>query len=906
MKKISIITKFCLVVVLSFSLLQPTAAVHAATIQELQQMVAALLEQIARLKQQQPDPVATTTVPVGINGGRIEAFASARQVTDIVTMNDDTTIVNGKLKAMPFARNLNKIELYVMSRSDRNDTPWSVFESLYIDVNGFEVRTVERGEEAWREVGERNGVPIYAVTVYAGNIVLPANRTQTYGVTIATGMGEAEDSWRVWVPENGVTTWSQQTGHVSYGPSDTFTYELAAGETYQAVTVEEDDVEITEQKLPNGLTEITYQVSFTVTAGNEPIYIKNTASFNEDGPGIFYELSTVATNTPAASVSATVTSDARSLEGVYRIGELDSEEFTLIVKQVATVSGNYRLTLETINYGYEPFYTINEMDSVEPTDEIMTPIKSVFVEPQTTPTGPRLETTVGLVTAANEIEVQRSTTADIRYSVTFTLTATATPLYLASVASTDVTRPGVVYRINGPSWVGNVPALSSNARQIGGNYVIAPRTTETFTLRVLQTATSSGEYSLSIARINVSPTTNYDRRTMRALSADQLVTPKRTISVSSPEMPDLVVTASATPATLVPGQATRLSWITNFGNVTGHICDIVSVRDGTRTVLGTMRVPNQGSTTTVPQWKGGTQISLEVVCRVITAFGTYTDSDTVTLQLQTEQQPTGPRFDSVVVDGPRATIGASYPRPAGSVATGPVRIGTVNWGDGTTQNLTTLVTGQRILQELTHTYKQPGRYTVTLVDANGQRATRPVVIENQLTNTPPSVNPIVPAPTATTTRPSTTTTPQPPTRPTPVATTTRPTTQTTPTPTPTPRVERPVCNAFTSSRQTITRGEFATLSWSTSHATSVSITRSQGSTEHAANGTLNVNPMETRTFTLTARGEGGTATCSVRITVNQPTSTGTTTGQVRGVSTDVFTQLASVLEALSVKLSTRE
>src|SRR3989344_5739271 len=74
---------------------------------------------------------------------------------------------------------------------------------------------------------------------------------------------------------------------------------------------------------------------------------------------------------------------------------------------------------------------------------------------------------------------------------------------------------------------------------------------------------------------------------------------------------------------------------------------------------------------------------------------------------------------------------------------------------------------------------------------------------------------------------------------------------------------------FSASRTTITRGESTTLRWSTSRATSVSIS-SIGSV--SLSGSKSVRPSSTITYTLTARGAGGTTKKSVKITVRSPSS----------------------------------
>jgi peptidoglycan-associated lipoprotein len=70
------------------------------------------------------------------------------------------------------------------------------------------------------------------------------------------------------------------------------------------------------------------------------------------------------------------------------------------------------------------------------------------------------------------------------------------------------------------------------------------------------------------------------------------------------------------------------------------------------------------------------------------------------------------------------------------------------------------------------------------------------------------------------------------------------------------------------SRNDISRGQSVTLRWSAANATSVSVTPEVGSV--AAEGTTNVAPGQSTTYTATAKGPGGSATASARVTVTVP------------------------------------
>jgi outer membrane protein OmpA-like peptidoglycan-associated protein len=67
---------------------------------------------------------------------------------------------------------------------------------------------------------------------------------------------------------------------------------------------------------------------------------------------------------------------------------------------------------------------------------------------------------------------------------------------------------------------------------------------------------------------------------------------------------------------------------------------------------------------------------------------------------------------------------------------------------------------------------------------------------------------------------------------------------------------------------TIERSQCATLTWSTTGASSASIDQGVGGTD--PNGSRQVCPFDTTQYTVTAVGDGGTRTASTTVTVNPP------------------------------------
>ena len=87
-------------------------------------------------------------------------------------------------------------------------------------------------------------------------------------------------------------------------------------------------------------------------------------------------------------------------------------------------------------------------------------------------------------------------------------------------------------------------------------------------------------------------------------------------------------------------------------------------------------------------------------------------------------------------------------------------------------------------------------------------------------------------------------------------------------PPPPPKAQPPRIDSFTAEPTTIQRGQSATLRWSVAAATSMSINQGVGAVQ--ANGSQQVSPANSTTYTLTASGAGGTDTRSVTVTVNAP------------------------------------
>jgi peptidoglycan-associated lipoprotein len=87
-----------------------------------------------------------------------------------------------------------------------------------------------------------------------------------------------------------------------------------------------------------------------------------------------------------------------------------------------------------------------------------------------------------------------------------------------------------------------------------------------------------------------------------------------------------------------------------------------------------------------------------------------------------------------------------------------------------------------------------------------------------------------------------------------------------PPPPPPPPPAAPTAS-LTANPNTIDKGQTTTLTWQTTNATDVSI---GGIGAVPANGSQVATPADSTTYTLTAKGDGGTQQATARVTVNQP------------------------------------
>ncbi len=370
-----------------FSMIVPSA--NAANVNAMQQMINDLMQQIAsqsnnsqtnsgllaminalqaQIKALQNGAVGTTTnpvtVPVGISGGVVSKFAQFSQTKNQLPLDNYQEILGGKIYPSKFDRNLNQIKVRVSPGKDNEvEEPWVAFDELGIIVNGYEIRSVDVDQpNLWRKVSQSNSNPVYELTIYQGNIRIPANSSPTFAADVEVN-GDVNDSWKIWIPKNGITTWSKERQHVSFGPSRVLEYQIIESDVnLSGAIVELLDVNTIVEKSEVGADVGKFEFDFEITAIDEDIYLPGVPNGLDYFGGPMSEDSflnftisdasgTVINRTKikdAYSVSVqTSASNVNSNGGyVYLVEEGETEDFKVTIGFLPTVTGPYRVALE--------------------------------------------------------------------------------------------------------------------------------------------------------------------------------------------------------------------------------------------------------------------------------------------------------------------------------------------------------------------------------------------------------------------------------------------------------------------------------------------------------------------------------------------------------------------------------
>ncbi len=111
--------------------------------------------------------------------------------------------------------------------------------------------------------------------------------------------------------------------------------------------------------------------------------------------------------------------------------------------------------------------------------------------------------------------------------------------------------------------------------------------------------------------------------------------------------------------------------------------------------------------------------------------------------------------------------------------------------------------------------------------------------------------------------------------------------KTAPPPPPPPPPPASATASLTANPETIDKGQSTTLTWQTTNATDVSISGIGGV---QGSGSQQVTPNDSTTYTLTAKGPGGTQEATARVTVKVPPAPAPTTTSSNGTEEDLFSQ----------------
>lgn len=280
---------------------------------------------------------------------------------------EDVAIANISLSPVRFDRYVNKVVLEFSPAEDNEvSQPWVAFEDVSLWSRGWKVLEVDASNpNAWRKVGST-----YQITVYTGNNKIAANRAYELIAAVSTEEDDAPagDRWNVRAPKGGVVIWSEVNGHMTNAAALTAYPLIFVGEETSAdaeVVIEELDTLAAVNK--DG--EAQFEIEFEVTANDEDVYIKNfTHRTGTKNPGVAYNVDGPSEGTVTASLS----SSADQIDGgVFQVEEGETEEFTLEVTVVASVTGEYRVALNGISYSEDPSGTV-DMDFTEPEDDIET------------------------------------------------------------------------------------------------------------------------------------------------------------------------------------------------------------------------------------------------------------------------------------------------------------------------------------------------------------------------------------------------------------------------------------------------------------------------------------------------------------------------------------------------------
>ncbi len=281
---------------------------------------------------------------------------------------DDVTVLVFDMEADSHALEVKELPIY-----------WTIgtanFEDVIVDVE------LHVGDEVYDDYTTTGAGTTNATTTFDldGNIDIPADGSVKVEVVVelnSTGTGGANyaegETIKAELRDSEVDAIDAEGG------DDLTTAELkgtAIGETHQLLTtgiyaeiVSTDSSTKSDGDTDDALGEFT--LKFDVTAFEDTYYISATTT------SVFgYEIQQEGTASTTASASASLTSTATQEGDAYRINEGDTETFTLVVTyNPDNTAGNYRVELNTIDYGDSAVNTTNQTaHSCTPDEDFRTP-----------------------------------------------------------------------------------------------------------------------------------------------------------------------------------------------------------------------------------------------------------------------------------------------------------------------------------------------------------------------------------------------------------------------------------------------------------------------------------------------------------------------------------------------------
>jgi len=429
-----------------------------------------------------------------------------------------------------------------------------------------------------------------------------------------------------------------------------------------------------------------FEISFDVTALEEDIYIKKSATQSLNSGGVNFRVDGPSEN----NVTATLLSDAEEDGGYYLVEEGTSESFVTRVSVTSKVAGSYRVVLESIMYGIDSPNTNNNY-VLKPASDFQTK----YISLAGSNVSPIVSTfTLADVSKVTKQEVDNTSALDDGYTI-YTITLKNKIVKTLKIP----VRPSADMRIR-------------LAKEVGFSG-------------------SGSDLEKLLALATVAPQVRYDLPKTKTAFVQYLY---RCVLDRTPDQEGLARWTDLTS----PAPAFYKSFFNSPEFNKKNLNNPQFVDKLYQCVL--FREAEQaGKNGWVARLAAGD--SRLSVLEKITASTEYTVKIKPTLDklVQTTLTPPTlpvatlptPRFNSL--SGERTlTIEASavFGRPAsGTLAvTGPVRVGTVNWGNGVTAPVFALVTGDQMTVPLRHTYRTSGPYTITLTDLANKSVSRQVVV----------------------------------------------------------------------------------------------------------------------------------------------------------------------------------